>query len=229
MWQIVAVAAPRDDLGELLDRTAALTRAAAGGRRRILGITGPPGAGKTTLVEHLLEASARDTRLAGRIAHVPMDGFHRTNAELDALGRRHRKGAPDTFDAPAYAGLLAAARRMPREALRAPAFDHGVGEPVAEAIALPMSADLVVTEGNYLLLDDRSWSPVRAQLDEVWFCALDDDVRRGRLVARHIGAGRDPDDAAAWVDRSDEANARLVAATAARADVVLVEGRIVEV
>lgn len=219
--------APADDLAALLDRARALAGAAAGGSRRVLGIAGPPGAGKTTLVERLLEAAAVDPRLTGRTAHVPMDGFHRTNAELDVMRRRHRKGAPDTFDAQAYAALLAAARETPRRPLWAPAFDHAVGEPVPEAIDLPLGADLVVTEGNYLVLDDPAWSPVRAQLDEVWFCALDDTVRRERLITRHIEAGREPDDATAWVDRSDEANARLIAPTVTGADVVLVDGRIV--
>ncbi len=214
-------------MAKLLDRAAALAGAGAGNRRRVLGIAGPPGSGKTTLVDRLLTAAAVDPRLVGRVAHVPMDGFHRTNAELDRMGRRHRKGAPDTFDAAAYAALLAAVHRMPREALRAPAFDHGVGEPVPGAIPVPEAADLVVTEGNYLLLDDPAWVPVRAQLDEVWFCALDQSLRRGRLVARHIEAGREPDDAAAWVDRSDEANAHLVTTTSVEADLVLVDGRIV--
>jgi pantothenate kinase len=214
------------DLPLLLDRCAALAAGAVGGRRRVLGIAGSPGAGKTTLVTALLRAAARDPRLAGRVAHVPMDGFHLTNAVLDTLGRRNRKGAPDTFDADAYAAVLAATRALPRRVVAAPAFDHAVGEPDADAIAVPAEADLVVTEGNYLLLDDPSWREVRELLDEAWFCALDDDARRARLVARHVEAGREAEDASRWVDRSDEANARLVSHTRSRADLVLVDGRV---
>jgi pantothenate kinase len=177
-------------------------------------------------VERLLEAASSDAALAGRVAHVPMDGFHRTDAELDRLGRRDRKGAPDTFDPAAYARLLAEVRSVPRRAVAAPAFDHGVGEPEEGAITVLPDEDIVVTEGNYLLLPDPEWAAVRLLLDEVWFCALDDGSRRERLVARHVEAGREEADASAWVDRSDEANARIVVPTAAAADVVVVDGRL---
>ena len=210
----------------LLDRCAALADAAADGRRRVLGISGAPGAGKTTLVLALLAAVAADPRLAGRVAHVPMDGYHLPNAELDRLGRRDRKGAPDTFDVAAYAATLATARSLPRARLLAPSFDHGVGEPEPDSIEVGEGADLVVTEGNYLLVPDGGWPDVRAQLDEVWFCDLGDEQRRLRLVERHVAAGREPDDAEAWVDRSDEANARLVVTGRDEADLVLVDGRI---
>ncbi len=216
----------------LLDRCSALVGAAAPGvgeergRRHIVGICGAPGAGKTALVLALLAAAAADPRLVGRVAHVPMDGFHLPNAELDRLGRRERKGAPDTFDVDAYAATLASARSLPRAALWAPGFDHRVGEPAPDTIEVPEDADLVLTEGNYLLLDDPAWRPIRGLLDEVWFCALPEDVRRERLVARHVEAGRAPDDAVRWVAGSDEANASLVAEGADAADLVLVDGRV---
>ncbi|KQU70537.1 MULTISPECIES: nucleoside/nucleotide kinase family protein [unclassified Phycicoccus] len=213
----------------LLDRCAVLVEAATlEGRRRVLGISGAPGAGKTTLVLAVLAAAAADPRLAGRVAHVPMDGYHLPNAELDRLGRRHRKGAPDTFDVEAYAATLTTARATPRAALWAPSFDHGVGEPEPDSIEVPVGADLVLTEGNYLLLPDGGWPTVRAELDEVWFCDLAAEQRRARLVDRHVLTGREVDDAEAWVDRSDEANARLVVTGRDRADVVVVDGLVVD-
>jgi pantothenate kinase len=213
----------------LVDRLRALAADTGPERpRRLLGITGPPGAGKTTLVAALLEAAAADPALAGRVAHVPMDGFHRTNAELDLLGRRDRKGAPDTFDAAAYADVLGQLHALPRGVVAAPAFDHGVGEPEPAAIHVGAAADVVLTEGNYLLLDDPDWAPVRAALDEVWFCALDDAVRRDRLIARHVEAGREPAAATAWVDRSDEANARQVGPTVVGAQLVVVDLQLVD-
>ena len=216
----------------LLARVRSLAAARrADGRRRVLGIAGPPGSGKTTLVTALLAAAAGDAAdpgLTGRLAHVPMDGFHLADADLVRLGRRDRKGAPDTFDAAAYAAVLGAVREVPRREVAAPAFDHAVGEPEAGALVVPVQADVVVTEGNYLLLDDRAWRPVRDQLDEVWFCALADDVRVERLVRRHVAAGRAPQDARAWVVRSDESNAALVGPTSARADVVVLDGRVVD-
>lgn len=211
---------------DLLERLEELVARVAP-RRAVLGIAGPPGAGKTTLVTRLLTAVAAYPSLSGRVAHVPMDGFHLTNAELDSLGRRDRKGAPDTFDAIAYAGVLASVRALPRAVVTAPSFDHVVGEPVADSVVVPMDADLVVTEGNYLVLGEGDWVGVPAQLDEVWWCALDGEVRVQRLVSRHVETGRDAEDATSWVMRSDEANARTVDGGATLANVVLLDGIVV--
>ena len=213
---------------DLADRLASLVAAVAP-RRAVLGIAGPPGAGKTTLVVRLLAAVAAHPTLGGRVAHVPMDGYHLPNRELDELGRRDRKGAPDTFDTAAYAGALAAVRTVPRVPVAAPSFDHVEGEPVPDSLLVPVEADLVVTEGNYLLLDEDPWRSVTALLDEVWWCGLDPSARVDRLVTRHVETGRDADDAASWVLRSDEANARRVDGGDERADVVLVDGVVVRV
>lgn len=196
-------------------------------RRAVLGIAGPPGSGKTTLVTRLLTAVTAYPALSGLVAHVPMDGFHLTNAELDSLGRRDRKGAPDTFNAIAYAGVLASVRSVPRAVVTAPSFDHVVGEPLADTVVVPVDANLVVTEGNYLLLGEGDWVGVPDLLDEVWWCALDGHVRVERLVTRHVETGRGVDDATEWVLRSDEANARAVDGGADRADVVLLDGVVV--
>ena len=197
-------------LGDLVGRARAL-----GPGRRLLGITGPPGSGKSTLAAALVAA------LGAHAVAVPMDGFHLAQAELLRLGRQDRKGAPDTFDAAGYAALL---RRLrdPQEALvYAPAFDRDLEEPVAGSVPVPADVPLVVTEGNYLLLEDDGWGAVRPLLDEVWYVDLDDAVRLQRLVARHVRHGRDPDAAAAWASGTDEANARRIAATRGRADLLV--------
>ena len=187
-----------------------LAAARADGRRRILGIVGGPGAGKSTLA----------ASLAGpEVAVVGMDGWHLANSVLDRLGRRERKGAPDTFDAAGYVAFLARARS--REAtVWAPEFRREIEEPIAGALEVPPSALVLVTEGNYLLLAEPPWDGIRALLDEAWFLEPDEDVRRARLVARHERHGRSHADAVARADGSDAANARMIAATAHRADVV---------
>ncbi|MGW1669739.1 nucleoside/nucleotide kinase family protein [Streptomyces sp. NPDC002324] len=202
---------------DLLRRAAALSRP---GRRALLGIAGSPGAGKTTLAERLTRALNGDGE--PWVAHVPMDGFHLADVELDRLGRRDRKGAPDTFDAAGYAALLERLRRDENDVVYAPGFERTLEQPVAGAIPVPPSARLIVTEGNYLLMDDDGpWARVRSRLDEVWFCDLDETERVRRLVARHEEFGKGHAEAVAWVAGTDRRNAEAVAASRRHADLVV--------
>ncbi|MFE2050742.1 nucleoside/nucleotide kinase family protein [Streptomyces sp. NPDC059459] len=202
---------------------------AEGRPRAILGITGAPGAGKSTLARSLVRELNGDG--APWVAYVPMDGFHLADAELDRLGRRDRKGAPDTFDAAGYAALL---RRLREEhdghaegrddVVYAPGFERVLEQPIAGAVPVPASARLVVTEGNYLLLGTGAWARVRARLDEVWFCEVPESVRVSRLVARHERFGKSRAEALAWTLGTDQRNADLVAAVRDRADLVVPAG-----
>jgi pantothenate kinase len=205
----------------LMRRAAAL---ATGHDRRILGITGPPGAGKSTLTEALFE-HLRDDPPRGlgpdAVAHLPMDGFHLSDAQLDRLGSRDRKGAPETFDVDGYVATLERLLRPAGRTVYAPGFERELEQPIAAALAVEPSARLVVTEGNYLLLADNGWERVRPLLAEVWYVDADPAVRVRRLVSRHERFGKSPAAAREWVDRSDEANARRVAATRAAADLVV--------
>ena len=198
-------------VGEAIDRATSL----ANRGRALLGIAGLPGAGKSTL-------SAAITAGVASSVVVPMDGFHMLNEDLVRLGRRDRKGAPDTFDVDGYVNLLLRVRSQnARQRVTAPRYDRAASAPVPDAIAVEPDTALVITEGNYLLVDTAPWSTVRPLLDEVWFVDIDDDVRVPRLVARHIEFGKSPDGAREWVMRSDEANAAVVSATRGRADVVV--------
>lgn len=177
---------------------------------RVLGIAGPPGSGKSTLAEQLLR------HFGARAALLPMDGFHMANEELHRLGRAGRKGAPDTFDVDGYLEALQRVRRRDHDVL-VPRFHREIEEPVAGAIRIATDADLVITEGNYLLLPTGRWGEVAALLDERWLLRPDDAVRRARLVARHEAHGRTPTEARSWVDEVDEPNAELVLARSIRA------------
>ena len=191
-----------------------------------LGITGVPGAGKTTLVELLLAAlraaPPEGTHGEDWVAHVPMDGFHLADVQLDRLGLRHRKGAPETFDAAGYhCTLTRILENDGAEPVYAPGFERELEQPVAAAIAVTPEARLILTEGNYLLMDEGAWPRVRATMAEVWYVDLPDQVRRDRLVDRHVRFGKAPDAAREWVHRSDEANAVLVSRLRSSADLVV--------
>ncbi|BCJ46757.1 nucleoside/nucleotide kinase family protein [Actinoplanes ianthinogenes] len=207
---------------DLVNRARSLV---ASGRRAVLGIAGPPGAGKTTLAESLLAALAPapppGLTAGSWVAHVPMDGFHLADVELDRLGLRDRKGAPDTFDGWGYAALLRRLLADEDDMVYAPGFERVLEQPIAGAIGVPRAARLIVTEGNYLLLGEGRWAGLREVFGEVWYTDLDDGERLRRLIARHVLFGKTPEAAAAWATGTDERNATLIAATRDRADLVV--------
>ncbi len=185
------------------------------GSRIILGLVGPPGAGKSTVGLALRDAFRDISQI------VPMDGFHLANVELSRLGRAGRKGAPDTFDSAGYVDLLKRLRaQSPDEVIYAPEFRREIEEPIAGAIPIFAETQLLITEGNYLLLEEGHWKKVPAYLDEVWYVDVDDALRIERLAARHQQFGRSRDEAIAWVNNTDEPNARLIATGKLRADLV---------
>ena len=183
------------------------------GHRVVLGITGPPGAGKTAMAS--LVASTFDDAV-----RLPMDGFHLADVELARLGRLDRKGAIDTFDVYGYLALLQRVRSS-TEIVYAPAFNREIEQPVAGSIPVVPDARLIVTEGNYLLDDDEPWPEVRRMLDEVWFIDVAPDERRRRLTARHIEFGKSPEQAQAWVRAVDDPNAERVERVRHKADLVI--------
>jgi pantothenate kinase len=190
-------------------------RLATSGARRILGLTGAPGAGKSRLAEALVDALAPDALL------VPMDGFHLSQSELARLGRQDRKGAPDTFDGAGYVALLRRLREPDEALVYAPQFRRDIEEPIAGAIAIPRSVPLIITEGNYLLLEDEPWNALSGLLDEVWYLDPGEELRVERLIARHVAYGKSPAAARAWSLGSDQRNADLVELTRDRADRII--------
>jgi pantothenate kinase len=199
-------------MDDLLERARRLLHAR---RRVVLGLCGAPGAGKSTLAAHLAEG------VGPTAVVVPLDGFHLQDAELERLGRLGRKGAPDTFDVEGYVALLRRIVQHPDRTIYAPSFDRDRELSLAGAIPVLPEHRLVVTEGNYLLLDAPGWREVRNELDECWFLTGDDELRRRRLVERHIRHGRSPEAAEAWVASTDDPNARLIGPSREAADLVV--------
>jgi pantothenate kinase len=183
--------------------------------RVILGITGLPGSGKTTVAEAVV------AYVGSSAVHVPMDGFHLADVELARLGRLQRKGAIDTFDGHSYLVLLERLRAVPPHIVYAPAFGREIEQPVAGSIPVFPDTRLVVTEGNYLLDDEQPWPQVRKALSQVWYLDAPADVRRRRLISRHEQFGKSHEQARVWVQSVDEPNARRIEKFRHKADLTV--------
>jgi pantothenate kinase len=207
----------------VMQLAARLVRCAAADpkRRYLVGIAGIGASGKSTLAGRVCEAVER--LRPGIVRLVPMDGFHLTNAQLDAVGLRDRKGSPATFDAEGYLHLLEASRSATKQ-LTFPVYDRTVHEPVVRDTStqtLGPTTRLVVTEGNYLLLDEQPWSRLEHVLDECWWLDTPPDVARQWMIERHIRGGRDESAAVSHYERSDRLNVAHVLSHRREPDITL--------
>jgi len=206
---------------ELVDRATSLME---GRDRVVLGVAGAPAAGKTTLARAVaagVDAALREPGGPAVAVQVPMDGFHLADVQLARLGLADRKGVPASFDAGGYTALLRRLRAADEDVVYAPAFERDLEQALAGAVAVPREARLVVTEGNYLLLDEPPWGAVRGLLDEVWFVEADESERTARLLARHVEFGKTPERARAWMAAVDDPDAALAARGRSLADLVV--------
>ncbi len=204
-------------MSEVSHIAAMIFRRGANAGRVIVAVAGPPAAGKSTIAEEIVAILPE-----GSAAVVPMDGVHYDDRVLDQIGWRQRKGAPETFDLDGYESLLKRLRAADAD-VAIPVFDRSMELSRGSAAIVPRTTKFIITEGNYLLLDEEAWSKVRPLLNHCWYLTADRHTRIERLLHRHLRGGRDDIAARAKVHDSDMANADLVEGTAKRADLVLRE------
>ena len=208
-----------EDAVELLaDRCLDALAKAPPGKRLLFGLAGCPGSGKSTLARKLAEWQQH-------VAVLPMDGFHLSRAQLDALpnaAEAHaRRGAPWTFDAEAFVGTVRTLSSSAATVL-APSFDHSVGDPVPNAISILPTHRVVIVEGNYLLLDTPPWRELRELLTEVWFVDVSPQTALRRIIHRHQAVwGMSEAEATARATSNDLPNAELVWAGRAAATLLV--------
>ncbi len=193
--------------------------------RRVIGLVGLPGAGKSTVAEHWCKAVNQWLGEA-TMQCLGMDGFHLSRAELAALPNATealaRRGAEWTFDPAALRQHLLALRAVDANAKPLPctwpAFDHAQGDPVPDAVVIAPSTRLVLVEGLYLLLPDADWA-LQALFDTVWFLDINNEQAQAQLTRRHMQVwGWSEIQARERVQASDALNAQRVWATRDRAD-----------
>lgn len=203
------------DLGHIVET---ITRRGADAARLIVAVAGPPGAGKSTVAE----------KIAGRLpegsaAVVPMDGFHYDDRVLDQIGWRQRKGAPETFDVAGYEALLRRLKAADAD-VAIPVFDRSIEISRAAAAIVPKAAKFIVTEGNYLLLDEEPWRGLAPLFDLTVYLDVPREELERRLVQRWLDHGRSPEAGRAWVDSNDLPNVDRVLTHRRIADLVLDNG-----
>ncbi|XP_038874801.1 putative uridine kinase C227.14 [Benincasa hispida] len=200
----------------------------------IVGLAGPPGAGKTTIASEVVQrlnklwpqkASSMDSQVkpADVAAVLPMDGFHLYRSQLDAMENPEeahaRRGAPWTFNPQL---LLTCLKTLKSQgSVYAPSFDHGVGDPVEDDIFVSLRHKVVIVEGNYLLLDDGVWKEISSMFNEKWFVEIDIDKSMERVLKRHISTGKPPDVAKWRIEYNDRPNAELIMKSKKNADLVI--------
>ncbi|QDZ00192.1 nucleoside/nucleotide kinase family protein [Nitratireductor mangrovi] len=202
-------------MSEIAHLAATVFRRAAGRSRFVVGIAGPPGAGKSTLAEALLPLLPD-----GSAAVVPMDGFHYDNAVLDERGLRARKGAPETFDFDGLHVLLSRLAAGEAE-VAVPLFDRAADLARAGAAIIAPAVRFILVEGNYLLLDEAPWTQLAPLLDHTVFLEVDESELERRLVQRWLDHGHDAEAARQRALSNDIPNARRVAERRRTADLVL--------
>ena len=184
--------------------------------RLVIGLVGCPGSGKSTLAEKL------NSELGARAQILPMDGFHLAQSVLEALGLSNKKGTPQTFDASGFISLLRrVSHQSGNEIIYSPKFDRTLEEPIACALPISPSTEIVIVEGNYLLLDDPAWAEARKFIHMSVFLEVDEPLRLERLHARHVEFGKSPEFASSWMQAVDIPNASLIQASQQNADYVV--------
>ena len=202
-------------MSEIAHLAATLFRKASARKRLMVAIAGPPGAGKSAFAEALLPLLPE-----GSAAVVPMDGFHYDNAILEARGLRHRKGAPETFDFEGFRHLLERLRKADSD-VAVPLFDRTADVSRGSAAVVPADARFVLTEGNYLLLDESPWYGLGPLFDlSVWLEVPSAELEK-RLVQRWLDRGETAEAARRRAFSNDMPNAERIIASQRQADVTI--------
>ena len=183
------------------------------GKRLLAMLAAPPGAGKSTLLSFLEALSRGDPELLP-VRAIGMDGFHRRQEVLQSRFVRRGgrtvsmveiKGAPETFDLPKLADRI---RTVASGAVCGwPAYDRLLHNPVEDAVTV--DGEIVLLEGNYLLLDEDGWRGLRAYADYTVSVRAEEEMLRARLIDRRIRTGVEREPAERFVDFSDMPNVRL--------------------
>ncbi|CAN5191019.1 nucleoside triphosphate hydrolase [soil metagenome] len=197
-----------------------LNAKAAKQSRYLLGLAGSPASGKSTFSAQLVNRI--NFVLNKEVAVVvPMDGYHFSNQVLDEMGLKPLKGIPATFDGQGFVDLIKRLKSETNESVFAPLFDRSIEASIENGIEIAPRHEIIVSEGNYLLIDEKPWNELRNLFDEIWFIDSTMEKLMPRLLERHKNCGRNNEETKAKIDSTDLPNAILIDGTKSRAHRVI--------
>ena len=185
-------------------------------QRVLVAIIGAPASGKSTLSDRLYHHLGGDKAAA---AVMPMDGFHFDNGILEERGLLARKGAPETFDVGGLKRTLIALRENRDEDIYVPMFDRSLEISRGSARAITPHHNIILVEGNYLLLDQAPWNGLHDLFDLSIYLDVPEDTLRERLIERWQRYGFDNATAVHKATSNDLPNAQTVIGGTAIADI----------
>ncbi|EAP95831.1 MULTISPECIES: hypothetical protein [Vibrio] len=184
----------------------------------VIGISGAPATGKSTLSESLLSGLSQ---LGFKAQLCPMDGFHYPNSVLKEKGLTSVKGSIETFDVTSLAHLLSEAVTPNTDAFFWPKYCRELHDPIVEGFLIEPDTQIILLEGNYIYSTDEDWRPVSDLIDLKIFLTASEEVLRERLISRHLAGGKSKQEALDKTERVDLVNALKIKQYESNADYVI--------
>lgn len=201
------------------DSTVNSILALGSGSRKIIAIAGPPGSGKTTMAFSM--AAQINQMFPGRSSVLQMDGFHYDDSVLRDRKRLQAKGAPDTFDIGGLKAMLSRLKSNSEPEVAVPVFDREIEVSRAGAFIIPSSVEIILVEGNYILMETGGWENLADFFDRRILVSVSEPELANRLRKRWEDLGLEEDVVTRKLEENDLPNGRFVYANSSRYDILL--------
>lgn len=184
-------------------------------RRILIFLAGPPAVGKSTLAI-FLEKLSRERNDLNSIQSLSLDGFHYNNKYLKENNLYNIKGMPETYDIDNFKKYLEA---IQYKNIKWPIYDRNLHNPIMDKV--DVTADIILIEGNWLLLNEIGWRDLRSLCDYSIFIKAEEVLLKNRLIQRKIKGGLDKEKALEFYKRTDSKNIQRVMCYSYSADLTL--------
>lgn len=180
-------------------------------RRILIFLSAPPGVGKTTTAQ-FLEYLSKEWKEVEEIQAVGLDGFHyhqeyilSHDIEVDGckVPMKDVKGCPETFDIKKLKEKIGCLKKGDT---KWPVYDRKIHD--VRENAVDVKKEIVLIEGNWLLLKEKPWDILIKECDDSVFISADETLLKERLIHRKMMGGLNRKEAEAFYEKSDRKNIR---------------------